>query len=105
MKTINIDGKEFSEETVKEALKKHCDFEKSNKEKQHIFKPGDVVVTIFDNPRLITNQSVVDLTDGGYYSNLNCQKAYEGNDYKYVGRITDFINKDTIERFLEDGEV
>jgi len=32
-KRVTIDGKEFSEETIKEALRKHCNFESDIKPK------------------------------------------------------------------------
>lgn len=38
--TINIDGKEFSEKTVKEALKKHCNFESDVEPKQKRMRVG-----------------------------------------------------------------
>lgn len=45
MKTIRIDGKEFSENTIKEALKKHCDFKSDVEPKQvkvHCFRATKV---------------------------------------------------------------
>ena len=105
MRTINIDGKEFSEETVKEALKKHCDFEEGKKEERHIFKPGDVALYegMINEPRIILKGKATDFE--GVEHCKSGQKDFEYCDYRYIGQISDFINEDTILRFQGYGEV
>ena len=100
---ITIEGREFSEDTVKEALKKHCDFEA---EKKHIFRPGDVAIHQLSPayPRIIVSDSrkgvaARDLHGLGFPA--AGQDEFEHYGYEFVGRITDYINEDTIRAFRE----
>ena len=85
-----IRGKEFSEETIVEALQKHCNFE----EKKYIFKAGDVVINKEGEYRVIVQGFVDDLVSydkrGGKMS--SGQKEFEYWEYKKVGTLEDYIN-------------
>ena len=86
-----IKGKEFSEDTIAEALQKHCNFE----EKPYIFQAGDVV-TCCGCSRIIletlSNEFIsFDVRDGTEL--LKGQEMFETYRYKKIGTLTDYINQ------------
>ena len=87
MITLPTSGKVFSEDTIIEALKKHCDVEEIK------LGPGDVVRNDQGYPRLLTNQGAVSLTDGIYVNNYTTSQDYTQMGYKYVGHISEFITE------------
>lgn len=86
---ITIKGKQFSEETIVEALMKHCNFEEE-KEK-YIFQAGDIAkfgihlrIIVWVNGNLVA-------CDGGGYCVARGQAEFESCGYKKIGILTDFI--------------
>jgi len=84
---IKIRGKEFSEETIVEALQKHCNFE----EKKYILQAGDVVVNSDGQHRVIVGyvQPIAYNLSGNRMSEVQSEFEYFG--YKKIGTLTDFI--------------
>lgn len=89
-----IRGKEFSEETIVEALQKHCNFEE--KKKIDIFQTGDVV--LFDDWGGNSFYRILLRYKGELLSfNLDGQWVDKGQNhfkllgYKKVGTLADFI--------------
>ena len=85
---ITIKGKQFSEETVIEALEKHCNFKEP-----YVFQSGDIIT--FGNRLRIMLKIGSELTafrsDGIMMA--NSQKDFEGCCYKKVGTLNDFIKE------------
>lgn len=91
MKEIEIDGRMFSEDTIKEALKNHVDF--TVKEVPHQFKAGEVVETPEGGRRIIvkerkTGRLAAYFRDGYWASD---EQDFQKWNYKKIGRISDFI--------------
>jgi len=94
-KTVIIEGKEFSENTIKEALKAHCDW----KEK-YVFQAGDVVVNRKDKFNGINSLRVI-VRYGGkmvsfdFYGNKMSegQDAFEFYQYEQIGVMSDLMKK------------
>jgi hypothetical protein len=83
--------------------------EQKEKEKKHQFEPGDVAITRFWQlgPRIILkirDGEICSFSNLGLYMN-HSQREFESNGYEYVGKISDFINKDTVAKFQRDGKV
>lgn len=84
---IKIRGKQFSEDTIAEALEAYCNFE----EKSYIFQAGDVVnyegmyrIIIRYNSKLVAfNLQGSSMSSG--------QKDFEDLRYKKIGTLTDYI--------------
>ncbi len=85
-KTINIKDKEISEDTIVEALKKHCGFTEDEP-----LKAGDVVRG-YSEIRIIVGNSgnlVAYGLDGHVYGSEN---APCWRDYKKIGTLVDFFS-------------
>lgn len=90
-KNIEIDGKWFSLETVKEALKKHCGFE----EEEYQFQVNDVVRDNYEHYRIC----VVDLNDKpiAYSPNftpptIEIERLWNCG-YRKIGELKDFLKE------------
>jgi len=54
---------------------------------------------------LFCTKSGIESFDSAGYSCSKSQEEFEHYYYKYIGRISDFINKKTIEAFLRNGKI
>ena len=97
---ITIRGQEFSEDTIVEALKKHCGFEK--KEEPYQFKEADIVKCgecvriIVDIDESCIKKTLISVTLAGV-RRAQGQEAFEGNSYRKIGslrdkKVRDFLN-------------
>ena len=87
MITLPTSGKVFSEDTIIEALKKHCNVEQSQ------LRRGDVVRNSSGDLRLLTNQGAVSLTTGIQVNEFTTPWEYAQVDYKYMGHISGLIKE------------
>jgi len=92
-KMINIKGREISEETVIEALKKHCNFEEKFKEK-YIFQAGDIAVNCNKEKRIIvgTCGRLVSIDANGNEQSKS-QQSFESWGYEKIGKLKDLLEK------------
>lgn len=84
-KTINIKGKEISEDTIVEALKKHCGF--TEKEEEPL-KAGDVVRSDYSGIRIIVSTPEGRLAAyglDGYRQGIESSHCWR--DYKKIGTL------------------
>lgn len=88
---ITIRGKQFSEETIVEALEKHCNFE----EEKYIFQPGDVVVNRGGDFRIIVGNVFSNFASYNLqgYKQSNLQEDFEYWGYKKIGTLTNYIKE------------
>ena len=86
MTTYNIDGKEFSEETIKEALKKHCNFEKTLKHGDFGYFKDDK-----DDPCLVENyRGELILINESYRCNIELNQEIIDN-FEVIGNVFDIL--------------
>ena len=89
-KMITINGKTFSESTIVEALKKHCDFQK-----QYQFQTGDIAI-VCDNKnawwRIIIEMygKLRAFDEEGCYI-LTGQKEFERYNYQKITTFSELI--------------
>ena len=88
-KMVKIGGQEFSESTIKEALKKHCGFE----EKSYQFQAGDVASrSQFGGWRIIVNSGGTLMSfdlDGQHQTTK--QSGFEINGYEKITTLRKLI--------------
>jgi len=99
MVKLPTSGREISEDTIVEALKNLCVFD----ENKYEFKPGDVAISETWNREIriivIDANTLKSFSDNGRYMS-DGQVGFEKHKYTYVGRISDFINEETIKKLL-----
>ena len=86
-KMIEVGGQQFSESTIKEALKKHCGF----KEKYQ-FQVGDVVLSRWGDWRIIVNSrgTLTSFDLGGQYQTAK-QNGFEMNGYEKMTTLRELV--------------
>ena len=84
---ITIDGREFSEDTIKAALKAHCEFEE-----KYVFKAGDVAKGDHSTIRIIVmlEGKLKSFNSNGDYM-ITGQEKFETMGYRKIGTISDYI--------------
>jgi len=91
-KMITVKGKDFSEDTIVEALKKQCLFEEEKEEEPYVFKVGDVARNRADKARIILriNGEMRSINNKGIEESEG-QHDFEVFGYKLIGVLSDFI--------------
>ena len=83
-KTINIKGKEISEDTIVKALKKHCGFEE-----EELLVAGDFVCNRKDSVRIIVEQDctnkLIAINLFGEFESNECN--FKSSGYKKIGTL------------------
>ena len=89
-KMIEVGGQQFSESTIKKALKRHYDFEE-----KYQFQMGDVVENSVGSRRLICKGPSGELISVDEKSEwcVTGQREFESCHYKKVGRLSSFFTK------------
>ena len=88
-KMIPIRGKHVSEDTIVEALQKHCGFE----EKPYVFKVSDLAENRDGGKRIIcpdSNGGVMSIDLSGFHMSSS-QSSFDALGYKKIGVLSDFI--------------
>lgn len=93
--SIEIEGKEFSQKTLKAALAAHANFE----DEPYIFKAGDVAkcsygVRMFFKRRWDGEIRIIDNEGNEMTPAKNEQEYVERMDYVKIGELSDFLPKD-----------
>ena len=87
-----VDGKEYSEETVKAALTAHANFE----EKPYQFKMGDVVRNSYGEVKIIfyDMDSLASISTEGRHQHSFGQKMFEEYGYTKIGVLSEYLPSD-----------